>query len=311
MVPLPLAPKVIEKKNENNAVFEIEALYPGYGVTVGNSFRRALLSSIEGAAVTEVRVKDVPHEFSTLPGVLEDVTYLLLNLKKLRFKMYGNEPQKALVSVKGEREVKGADFKLPTQLELINKDTHIATLTDKKAELEMEIQVEKGVGYDPVERRKREKLDIGVIALDAIFTPIKKVSFNVENMRVGRRIDFDRLLIEVETDGTIAPEEAFFQASEVLLKHFFLINESLKEKPAEKEPEQKQKEEKEDKETASLEDLGLSTRTINVLMENGIKTAAGLLRRKEETLSETPGLGEKAIEEIKASLKKHGLELKQ
>jgi len=229
MIPLPLQPKIIEKKG-NYARFEIEALYPGYGVTIGNSLRRILLSSLEGAAITQMKMKNVPHEFSTIPGVLEDVILIMLNLKQMRFRLYTQEPQKGFLKVKGEKEVKGSDFELPSQVELVNPDCHIATLTQKSSELEMEIQIEKGIGYSPKEARGREKLEIGTIPLDAIFTPVKRVAFQVENMRVGERTDFDRLFLEVETDGTISPEAAFSQTSEILVKHFSLLAESFKEK---------------------------------------------------------------------------------
>jgi len=227
MISLPLQPKIIEKKG-NWARFEIEALYPGYGVTIGNSLRRVLLSSLPGAAVTQMKIRGVSHEFSTIPGVLEDVISIMLNLKQLRFKVFSDEPQKATLKIKGKKEVKASDFKYPTQVELVNKDAPIVTLTDKKAELEMEIQIEKGIGYQARETRKKEKLEIGLIPLDAIFTPVKKVSFKVENMRVGERTDFDRLFLEIETDGTITPESAFFQASEILVSHFSLIEEPFK-----------------------------------------------------------------------------------
>jgi DNA-directed RNA polymerase subunit alpha len=227
MISLPSNPEVVEKK-ENSAVFKIEGLYPGYGVTIGNSLRRVLLSSLEGAAITQVKIKGAPHEFSTLPGVMEDVVNILINLKQLRFKLYGEEPQKAVLSAKGEKEVKGSDFELPTQLELINKDNYIAALTSKKSELEIEIQVERGMGYEPVETRKKGKLEIGTIAVDAIFTPVRKISYQVENMRVGDRTDFDRLSLEVETDGSISPEEAMALASGILIKHFSIIEETFR-----------------------------------------------------------------------------------
>lgn len=228
MIPLPSEPKIIKKK-DNLAVFEISGLYPGYGVTVGNSLRRVLISSVPGAAITQVKIKGVHHEFSTIPGVLEDVISIILNLKKLRFKIFTDEPQRATLKVKGEKEVKGADFELPTQVELVNKAEHIATLTTKSSALEMEVQIEKGVGYEPVERRKkRGKLEIGVIPIDAIFSPIKRVAFKVENMRVGERTDFDRLFLEIETDGTTSPEDAFYQASNILLSHFSLLSGSFK-----------------------------------------------------------------------------------
>lgn len=228
MILLPKPPKIINKK-ENWACFEIEALYPGYGITLGNSLRRVLLSSLSGAAVTQMKIKGVQHEFSTIHGILEDVITIIMNLKQMRFKIFAEEPQRATLKIKGERKVKGSDFEFPTQVELVNKDCHIATLTDKKAQLEMEIQIEKGIGYQPVERRKRQaKLEIGVIPIDAIFTPIKRVSYRVENMRVGERTDFDRLYLEIETDETIIPQEAFSQATEILVKHFSLLAESFK-----------------------------------------------------------------------------------
>ncbi len=238
MIPLPYKP-TITKKEKNSAFFEIEALYPGYGTTIGNSLRRVLLSSLEGAAVTQVKIKGVSHEFSTIPDVKEDIINIILNLKQLRFRIFSDEPQKAVLKIKGEKEVKGSDFKLPTQLELINKDAPIAALTDKKAELEMEVQVEKGIGYVPKESMKQEKVEVGVILLDAIFTPVRKVSFKVDNMRVGKRTDFDRLSLEVETDGSITPQQAFNRASDVLCQHFSLLCEAFPEK--EPQPEKKEK----------------------------------------------------------------------
>jgi DNA-directed RNA polymerase subunit alpha len=226
MIHLPLQPKIIEKK-ENWTRFEIAGLWPGYGVTVGNSLRRVLLSSLPGAAVTQMKIKGVPHEFSTIPGILEDVILIMQNLKQLRFRIYSDEPQKAHLKVKGEQEVKGSNFELPSTVELVNKNTYLTTLTAKSAELEMEIQVEKGIGYSPRETRKKEKLEIGAIPLDAIFTPVKRVSYKIENMRVGERTDFDRLFLEIETDGTITPEAAFSEASEILVKHFSLFTEAF------------------------------------------------------------------------------------
>ena len=222
MIPLPQPTKIVEQK-QNRGVFMIENLYPGYGVTIGNSLRRVLLSSLEGAAITQVKIKGATHEFSTLPGVLEDVVSILLNLKQARFRLYGEEPQKATLKVKGEKEVTCADFEVPASLELITKDLLLAHVTERSAELDMEIQVEKGIGYVPAEERKKEKQEIGSITLDAIFTPIKRVSSKVENMRVGDRTDFNRVTLEIETDGALTPEEAFFQATEILLKQFEVV----------------------------------------------------------------------------------------
>ena len=309
MIPLPSKPK-ITKKEQNIATFEIEGLYPGYGVTMGNSLRRVLLSSLPGAAVTQMKIKGVQHEFSTISGLTEDVITIGLNLKQLRFKIYTEEPQKARLKVKGEKEVKGSDFELPSQVELVNKNAHIATLTDKKAELDIEIQIEKGIGYQPVERRKKEKLEIGVIALDAVFTPARRISFNVENMRVGDRTDFDRLSLNIETDGTITPEEAFLQASEILVKHFSLFFESIT-LPREEKKAAAKKGEEEDATKIKVEDLRLSTRTINALLENNVKTLGGILKKSEKSLLELKGMGEKGVKEIKRVLKKKGFEIKE
>src|SRR3989338_6906052 len=219
MITLPLSPKVTEK-GKNKAVFEIQSLYQGYGVTIGNALRRVLLSSLEGVAVTEVKIKGVPHEFSTMPGVLEDVIMVILNLKNLRFKIHEGESQKVELLVKGEKDVRGGDFKLSPQVELANPELHLATITDNKTELAIELIIEKGVGYEPRDQRKIKR---GANNLDAIFTPIKNVNFQVENMRVGERTDFDRLSLQIETDGTITPEEAFYKACEILIKHYTII----------------------------------------------------------------------------------------
>ena len=226
MLTLPTIPKIIKKK-DNKATFEIASLYPGYGVTIGNSLRRVLFSSLPGVAVTQVKIKGASHEFSTIPGVLEDVITIILNLKQLRFKYYTEALQKAELKIKGVKEVKADDFKTPTQVEIVNKDLHIASLTDSKAVLDMEIVIEKGLGYSPVEQREKEKLAIGVIALDAFFTPVKAVKYQVENMRVGDRTDYDKLTIDVETDGSITPEQAFSQAAGILAEHFSLFSNAL------------------------------------------------------------------------------------
>ena len=224
MIPLPTSIKTKNISN-NNSVFEIESLYPGYGVTLGNAIRRVLLSSLSGAAVTEVKIKDAPHEFATLKGVKEDVLHILMNIKQLRFKIFTEDPQTATLVVKGEKEVTGKDFELPADLKLANPDLHIATLTDKSAQLEIEIKVEKGMGY--VFEDKEIKRSVGVIGMDAIFTPIKKVNYDVENMRVGKRTDFDKLSLEVETDGTITPKEALSQSLDILVSQFQYILENI------------------------------------------------------------------------------------
>lgn len=219
---LPKTPKII-KKGENKATFEIENCYPGYGMTLGNAIRRVLLSSLPGAAVTSIKIKGVEHEFSTVPHVLEDAIQIILNLKQIRFKKHSEGPMTLILKAKGEKKVKASDIKLTSDIEIVNKDACIANLTDKKAELDIEIEVDSGLGYIPVEQRKKEKLSIGSIAVDAVFSPIRRVNCEVENMRVGDRTDFNRLKVNIETDGSIKPEEAFSKAIQILVDHFSLF----------------------------------------------------------------------------------------
>jgi len=212
---------------------------PGYGATIANPLRRVLLSSLEGAAVTAIKIKGVDHEFTAVPGVMEDIIQIILNVKRIRFKLHSEGPVKIILSAKGEKEVTAADIKTTSDAEIINPDQHIATLTDKKAEFEVEFDVERGVGYVPVEQKQKDKLAIGVIAVDAIFSPVRMVNFTVENVRVGQRIDFHKITIDIETDGSIEPEEALRRASEILVKHFETIGsievpEKKEEKPKKK-----------------------------------------------------------------------------
>lgn len=245
--------KVSEKENEG--VFEIEGLYTGYGLTLGNALRRVLLSSLPGAAITRIKIKGVDHEFSTIEGVMEDVVEITLNLKCVRFRFFADEPQILTLKVKGEKKVKAGDIKGNAQVEVANPDAYIATLTNKNAELEMEITVEKGLGYVPVEARKIEKLPIKTIALDAIFTPVSKVNFTVENMRVGERTDYNRLKIVIKTDGTISPSKAIHKAANILKDHFNKVSAIETEEEAETEKVEKasaaEKKEKEKKEKKS------------------------------------------------------------
>ena len=223
MLQLPEQIKVVSREG-NKGVFEISPLMPGFGATIANPLRRVLLSSLDGASITSVKIKGVDHEFSSMPGALEDVIEIIQNVKKIRFRLIGDGPVKLFLVVKGDKEVKAEDIKLTSDVELINGDQHIVTLTDKKAEFSMELDIEKGVGYVPVEHRQKEKLAIGVIAVDAIFSPIKLVNFKVENTRVGQKIDYNKITMEIETDGSIQPEEAMKKAAEILVDHFKLIS---------------------------------------------------------------------------------------
>lgn len=205
-------------------VFEIEGLYTGYGLTVGNSLRRVLLSSIPGAAITQVKIKGVGHEFTTIPNIAEDVVEISLNLKKVRFRVHVDEPQVLTLKAKGEGAVTAGGIETNANVEVITPDAHIATLTSKSAELEIEITVERGLGYVPSEQGRSEKLPIGVIALDAMFTPVTKVSFAVENMRVSERTDYNLIRLAIETDGSITPSSALRKASNILQDHFAKIS---------------------------------------------------------------------------------------
>lgn len=308
-ITLPLKYKLI-KSEGNSAVFEIDNLYPGYGITLGNAMRRILLSSLKGSAITMVKIKGASHEFSTVPHVIEDVVEIILNLKQVRFRLDGDQPQHVTLKIKGEKKVTAKDIITPSQVVVINTDAHIATLTDKKAELEIELTIEKGLGYVPVEQRRKEKLEIGAIAVDAIFTPIRKVNYEVENMRVGDRTDFNKIKLLIETDGSISPEESLQKAVGILISQFNSVISENKEKEESKINEQPI-EVSEDITKIKIEDINLSTRTVNALTENGIKTIGGLVKKTESALKELEGMGDAGIKEIKKVLTKLGLSLKE
>lgn len=228
MIALPDKIKKIET-SDYKGIFEFSPLYPGYGVTIGNALRRILLSSIEGAAITTVKIKDISHEFSTIEGVLEDVIDIILNIKQIRLKCFSEEPVMMHLKANGEGQVTAGDIKAGSDVEIINKKQPIATLTGKKAVLEMELVAEKGVGYVPVEQRQKEKISVGTLAIDAVFSPVRNTNFTVENIRVGQRTDYNKLILEIETDGTITPEKALRSAVDILNEHLKKIYEGLEE----------------------------------------------------------------------------------
>ena len=204
----------------NKGVFVVEGLYSGYGLTLGNALRRTLISSLPGAAVTYIKIKGVSHEFSTMAGVKEDLIQIMLNFKKLRFKMSTDEPQVLVLKSKGEKKLTGADIELNSLVEILNPEEELATVTEKGTEFDCEITVERGLGFSPVEARKTEKLPVGVIALDAFFSPVVSVNYDVENMRVGDRTDYNRLTLVIETDGAISPSSALHKSTNILKDHF-------------------------------------------------------------------------------------------
>lgn len=306
---LPSPIKVVSEE-ENKGSYDVDGLYPGYGHTFGNSIRRIMLSSLPGAAVTRVKIEGASHEFSTLPGVLEDAITMLLNFKQLRFKLHGEGPEVAVIDAKGAKEVKGKDIKCPTQLEVSNRDQHIATLTDKNAHFSVELTVEKGLGFVPSEELMKDKVPVGTIVLDAIFTPVRRVNYEVENMRVGDRTDFNRLHLFIETDGTISPRDALRGALHIMKAQIEAI-ESFEEGDASR-PRSKSDDHKVAVDLGSaFDELKFSTRTKNALIAAGISTPGALAEKTVEELLQTEGVGAKAISEIKKGLSKLELSLKE
>jgi len=301
MFHLPSSIKIIEQE-KNSEKFEIEGLYPGYGVTIGNALRRVLLSSIEGAAVTSFKIKGVHHEFSTINYVADTVLDIMLNLKQLRVKLHSDEPQILKLKIDSEKKIYAKDFEANPVVDIMNSDLYITEITDKKGKIEIEVIIEKGLGYSQIEERKEEKIPIGTIAVDAIFSPVQKVNFQVEEMRVGEKTDYNRLIFSIETDGSISPKEALSKASTILKDHFANIEDQF---IPEVKKEKKVVSKKEDKKPKDIlvEDLDVGSRTKKALINNGVKTLAGLLRYSEDTLSTMDGLGAKSLEEIKAILK--------
>ncbi len=307
-IPLPNKARVSSLGN-NKYSMVLEPLYPGYGITIGNSLRRVLLSSMPGAAVTAVKIKFADHEFSTIPNVKEDVIQIILNLKQLRLKCHSAEPVRISLKEKGEKTVTAASFKETDQVEIVNKDLHIATLDNKNSDLEMEIIVQQGRGYVPVEARDNHHLESGMIALDAIYTPVKSVHFDVSNVRVGQFTNFDKLDLFMETDGSIAGEEVIDIASHILVDHFsMLFNSSFIDAESAKVvvPEQSEavvqdETEMQKNEVESENEIStsaLSTRAKNALLKNHITSFAELKALSSEDISNLSGLGDKTINEI-------------
>ncbi len=314
---VPSKPKIVLEK-DFLGVYEIDGLYPGYGHTLGNSLRRIILSSLPGTAITHVKIAGVSHEFSTLPGVKEDVITLMLNLKRLRIKMTTDEPQTLSIKIKGLKNVTAGDIKFPGQVEILNPELPIASITDKGTELDIEMTVARGLGYVSKDVLQKERVDIGTIALDATFTPIRRVNYEVENMRIGDRTDFNRLKITIETDGTITPHLALEKSITTMISHLKAIVGFKEEEPVEVKTEEKAESAgsapKKELDTEFLktriETLSLSQRTSNALAGANIRTVGGLVRKKEIDIENVEGLGPKGIQEIKKALSEFGITLK-
>ncbi|MDP1625028.1 MAG: DNA-directed RNA polymerase subunit alpha [bacterium] len=312
---LPSKPKIVVEKGFLGS-YEIDGLYPGYGHTLGNSLRRIILSSLPGIAVTHVKIEGVDHEFSTISGVKEDVITILLNLKRLRIKMTSDEPQTLSIKVKGVKDITAGDITVPGQVEILNPELHIASVTDKGAEFNADITISRGLGYVSKDVHQKERVDVGTIALDATFTPIRRVNYEVENMRVGDRTDFNRLKITIETDGTVTPHEALERSIAIMINQLKAIVGFKEEEvvaPAAAEEVSSAAPKKElDTEflKTRIETLGLSQRTSNALEGANIRTVGGLARKKESDLETVEGLGPKGIQEIKKALSEFGITLK-
>ena len=310
-ITLPSKPRIVSEEGDSGT-YEIDALYPGYGHTLGNGLRRIILSSLPGAAITSVKIEDVPHEFATIEGVRESVMEMLLNLKRVHFMLHGDDSQTIKLSAKGSKAVTAADLDIPSQVEIKNPDQHLCDISGK-ATLELEATIERGLGYVPRELLTKNKVDIGTIALDATFTPIRRVNYEVENMRVGDRTDFNRLRILIETNGTIAPREALERSIETMIHQLKAVIGFQEPSQTEAESGAKASDESgngQDATKVKVEDMGLPTRVASALMDAGVKSAAGLARKSANSLKEIDGIGDKAIEEISAAIAKHGLALK-
>lgn len=315
-IALPSKPRVISEEG-TSGVYEIDGLYPGYGHTLGNSLRRIVLSSIPGGAITSLKIDGVSHEFSTLSGVKEDVISIILNLKKVRIRVADGEEHAISLSAKGAKVVTAGDLVCPGQVEILNPDQHIAEMTDKNASLVAEMTVAHGLGYVPKEVIQKDRVDIGVIALDAIFTPIRRVNYEVENMRVGDRTDFNRLRISIETDGTLSPREALERSIAIMIQQLKAIVGFREEEEVaplasgEMPSESDFQEAVEDALKTRVESLeGLSTRTANALVNASIRTVGGLVRKTEPDILALEGLGERGLQEIRDALAALGLTLK-
>ena len=294
----------IEEKAGNRAVFIVEPFFPGYGTTIGNAIRRILLSSLPGAAVVAVKISGIDHEFSAIPGVTEDAVQIVLNLKRLCFKLHEAGPVVIKLHATKAGMITGADLQLPSSVELLNPENEIATLSDKST-LDMEIRVASGRGYLPSEEINDESFSIGTIAIDAAFSPVQKVAFKVEPTRVGEAVNYDKLTLDILTNGTIAPDEALKQSAQILSNQLSVFGAT----PSDIEvPVEEEETVTGDVRDFNIDEISLSIRTTNALVNNGIKKVSDILELGAEKLQGLKGLGAKALDEIVAKLEELGLE---
>ncbi len=320
---LPTKPRAV-KDEPTRGIFEIDNLYPGYGHTLGNSLRRIILSSLPGAAITSIKIEGAEHEFSVLDGVREDVITIILHLKQLRFKLHSDEAQEITLSVKGAKRVTADDIKTSSQVEVLNPEQYIAEITDKSGTLNITMRIERGLGFVTKEEHQRAKVEIGTIAVDAIFTPIRRVSYEVENMRVGDNTNHNRLRVTIETDGSITPREALNRSIRIMIEQLdAMLDHEIRNIAADtdeeetesiKEPAAKsggQEGEFTDILKTRIDTLGLSTRILTALQNANIRTVGGIARKKKDDLLDIDGMGEKGIQEIKNVLSNFGITLKE
>lgn len=311
-VTLPSKPRVVSEE-EFQGVYEIDGLFPGYGHTLGNSLRRIILASLPGATITEVKIEGVPHEFAAIEGVKEDVITILLNLKRVRFKLHGDEPMTISLKKSGTGAVTAADIKTPTQVEILNPEQFIAEITAKGTSLDIEMTIERGLGYVPREVHQRDKVEIGTIALDAVFTPIRRANYEVENMRVGDRTDYNRLRLFIETDGTITPREALERSIEIMIHQLKAVIGFQDQAPLAPATDIQSTPVHTEVDTEVLktriETLNLSSRTLQALEAASIRTVGGLVRKNKDDILALDGIGPKGVEEIIELLGNMGLGL--
>ena len=289
--------------------FVVEPLERGYGTTLGNAMRRILLSSLPGAAVTSVKIDGILHEFSTIPGVKEDVTEIILNLKKLAVRLTGDDTKRGIINAVGPKEVTAADIISDSELEIFNKDLHIATL-EENATLVMELNLARGRGYVPAEQNKDETTPISVIPVDSIYTPVRKVNYTIENTRVGQVTDYDRLILEIWTDGSIRPEEGVSIGAKIMQEHLNLFVELDDSTDGMEIMVEKEEDQKEKALEMTIEELELSVRSFNCLKRAAINTVEELTERSEEDMMKVRNLGKKSLDEVKHKLEELGLSLK-
>lgn len=301
---------IYSNEDPNYGKFVVEPLERGYGTTLGNSLRRILLSSLPGVAVTSVKIDGILHEFSTIPGVKEDVTEIILNLKKLAVKLNGENTKRVLINAIGPKEVTAADILGDSDVEIFNPELHIATL-EENATLIMEINLARGRGYVPAEMNKDENTPISVIPTDSIFTPVRKVNFTVENTRVGQVTDYDRLVLEIWTDGSVTPSEGVSIGSKIMQEHLSLFVELTDSAESMEIMVEKEENQKEKALEMTIEELELSVRSFNCLKRAAINTVEELTHRSEEDMMKVRNLGKKSLDEVKHKLEELGLSLKQ